>query len=87
MATVLAKYTENRDNNFNLIRFIAASIVLYFHSFTLASGPGATEPLGHFIGMYLGSIAVDILFIQRDCLSLFKVILFDLPGAVVVYFQ
>lgn len=29
MAVLLSKYTDNRDNNFNLIRFIAASLVLY----------------------------------------------------------
>ncbi|MCU7938289.1 MAG: acyltransferase [gamma proteobacterium symbiont of Bathyaustriella thionipta] len=68
MAAVLSKYTDNRDNNFNLIRFIAATIVLYFHSFPLALGPGFPEPVGRLIGMPLGGIAVDIFFVTSGFL-------------------
>ncbi len=68
MKTVLSKYTKNRDNNFNLIRFIAASLVLYSHSFALAIGSGDAEPLRSFIGMTLGTISVDIFFVTSGFL-------------------
>ena len=55
----LSNFTQGgRDNNFNLIRVIAALAVLVSHSFPLA---GATEPFGQIVGM--GGIAVDIFFI------------------------
>lgn len=63
MGTVLSEYTNNRDNNFNLIRFIAASLVLYTHSYALAIGTGDAEPLRNSIGMTWGSIAVDVFFV------------------------
>jgi peptidoglycan/LPS O-acetylase OafA/YrhL len=40
----IADRTECRDNNFNLIRFAAASGVIWFHSYALALKP-ADEPL------------------------------------------
>lgn len=63
MGTVLSEYTNNRDNNFNLIRFIAASLVLYTHSYALVIGTGDAEPLRNSIGMTWGSIAVDVFFV------------------------
>ena len=68
MKTVLSKYTKSRDNNFNLIRFIAASLVLYSHSFALVTGSGDAEPLRNSIGMTFGTIAVDIFFITSGFL-------------------
>lgn len=56
----MSTYATGKDNNFNLIRFIAASLVLFSHSFALTSGSGDAEPLKATIGMTLGSIAVDI---------------------------
>ena len=57
----LSNFTQGgRDNNFNLIRVIAARAVLVSHSFPLA---GATEPFGQIVGMGMGGIAVDIFFI------------------------
>lgn len=50
------------ENNFNLIRFIAACLVMFTHSFALAISPDA-EPLRDYIGMTLGKIAVDIFFV------------------------
>lgn len=52
-----------RDNNFNLIRLLAASAVLVSHCFPLAMGPTAADPLWHAVGMTAGSIAVDVFFV------------------------
>jgi len=68
MGTVLSKYTNNRDNNFNLIRFLAASLVLYSHSFSLAIGTVYAEPFKISLGLTLGTIAVDIFFITSGFL-------------------
>jgi peptidoglycan/LPS O-acetylase OafA/YrhL len=68
MGTLLSTYTHNRDNNFNLIRFIAASLVLYSHSFPLALGTGHTDPIFHATGIGGGTIAVDVFFITSGFL-------------------
>ena len=68
MNNSLAAYATGRDNNFNLIRFIAASLVLFTHSFALSLGTGDAEPLRSTIGMTWGSIAVDIFFITSGFL-------------------
>lgn len=68
MSITLSKYTNNRDNNFNLIRFVAAVAVLYGHSFPLALGAGVPEPLMNLLGISLGSIAVDVFFITSGFL-------------------
>ena len=67
-ATCLAAYTLSKDNNFNLIRFIAATLVLISHSFALLYGSSAFEPLKSTLGMTLGQIAVDIFFITSGFL-------------------
>ncbi len=64
----LSNFTQGRDNNFNLIRIIAAAVVLITHSFALATGNPATEPLHDYLGMTLGSIAVDVFFITSGFL-------------------
>ncbi len=68
MARLLSEYATSRDNNFNLIRFAAASLVLYTHSFALTTGSGDAEPLRGSIGMTWGSIAVDVFFITSGFL-------------------
>jgi len=68
MKTFLSKYTISRDNNFNLVRFIAAFLVLYSHSFDLTLSSIAAEPLKSTLGMSLGRIAVDIFFITSGFL-------------------
>ncbi len=60
---LLAQLATGRDNNFNLIRFIAASLVLVSHSYPLSMGIGYPEPLSDSLGMTWGSIAVDIFFV------------------------
>lgn len=68
MKTPLANYTQNRDNNFNLIRFIAACLVLFTHSFALSLGSGEFEPMRLSLGMTWGDIAVDVFFISSGFL-------------------
>lgn len=56
----LADFSQSRDNNFNLIRLLAALAVLSGHSYALLRQP---EPLGASLGMSIGSIAVDLFFV------------------------
>jgi peptidoglycan/LPS O-acetylase OafA/YrhL len=58
----LSSLAHGRDNNFNLIRIVAALAVLISHSFTLALGPGDYEPIRQILGMTLGVIGVDLFF-------------------------
>lgn len=66
----LAHYTQGRDNNFNLVRIIAAFAVLVSHSFALALGSMVefAEPLKKSLDVTLGSIAVDLFFIASGFL-------------------
>jgi len=64
----LDQLSEGRDNNFNLLRFIAATMVIWSHSFPLALGPGDNEPLRSSLGVTFGSIAVDIFFVSSGYL-------------------
>lgn len=61
-------YSQGRDNNFNLIRIVAALAVLVTHSFALAVGSGDAEPFRESLGMTMGSIAVDVFFITSGFL-------------------
>lgn len=62
----ISDFTCGRDNNFNLIRIIAAYAVLVSHSFPLATG--GAEPFRDTLGMTPGSIAVDIFFVTSGFL-------------------
>ena len=64
----LSKVAVGRDNNFNLIRIVAALAVLVTHSFALAIGTDDAEPFQESLGMTLGSIAVDVFFITSGFL-------------------
>src|SRR4249919_485571 len=66
----LAHYSQGRDNNFNLVRILAAFAVLVSHSFPLAMGliGGMVEPLKARLDVTLGSIAVDLFFIASGFL-------------------
>lgn len=59
----LTDVVHGRNNNFHLLRLIAASAVLYSHSFPLATGDRHTEPLRAAYGCTFGSIAVDLFFL------------------------
>jgi len=63
----LIDYDRSRSNNFNLIRFISALLVLYSHHFILTNTHTNAEPFSN-VGMTLGSIAVDIFFITSGLL-------------------
>lgn len=54
---------SGRNNNFNLLRMLAAWAVLFSHSYALTDGKGLSEPFRHHLGMSLGSIAVDVFFV------------------------
>jgi peptidoglycan/LPS O-acetylase OafA/YrhL len=63
MANTIAALFHGRDNNFNLIRFLAATTVLLDHSFALVAPErvaGAVIDVG---GLELARIAVDVFFI------------------------
>jgi peptidoglycan/LPS O-acetylase OafA/YrhL len=63
----LADYVGGRDNNFNLIRFVAASAVLYSHSYALSTGDKMTEPL-RWLDVTPGMLAVDVFFLTSGFL-------------------
>ncbi|WP_349742876.1 acyltransferase family protein [Roseateles cavernae] len=58
----LADFTSGRDNNFNLIRFLAATLVLVSHSFALSTGRADLEPFRTQLGLSLGDMAVCVFF-------------------------
>ena len=62
----LSSFTNGRDNNFNIIRILAALAVLVSHSFIL-TGIGA-EPIKAVTGITLGGMAVDVFFITSGFL-------------------
>lgn len=59
---------DSKNNNFNLIRMIAATAVIFSHSFALALGERGFEPIKNILGMSLGEIAVNIFFITSGLL-------------------
>ncbi len=71
----LIDVSAGRDNNFNLIRLLSATAVLFSHSFSLSTGAPDAEPLVSLIGMTPASIAVDVFFLASGFLvtaSLFR---------------
>lgn len=68
MSNTLTTYLKGRDNNFNFIRFIAATLVLVSHSYPLFYGTGDSEPLKLLVGMSLGTVAVDLFFVSSGFL-------------------
>ncbi|WP_416396419.1 acyltransferase family protein [Allohahella sp. A8] len=68
MTAYLSEHIGSRDNNFNLIRFVAALLVLISHSFALYYGTADAEPLRDTLGLTLGTLAVDIFFITSGLL-------------------
>lgn len=55
-------FTSGRDNNFNLIRVLAAIAVLISHSFPITRGHGAEDPVEPILGFSLGILAVFTFF-------------------------
>jgi peptidoglycan/LPS O-acetylase OafA/YrhL len=64
----LGDVAYSRDNNFNLIRLLAAYAVLFSHSFVLVTGKGSDEPFMDTIPYSLAGIAVDIFFVTSGFL-------------------
>ncbi len=65
----LSQYADVRDNNFNLLRFLAATLVIYTHSYYLTPGANlGMEPLNQLIGTSFGAVAVDVFFITSGYL-------------------
>ena len=64
----LVDVASGRDNNFNLIRMVAAWAVLLSHSFVLATGSDAAEPLRDSLGKTWSAMAVDVFFITSGFL-------------------
>lgn len=59
----LEQASARRDeNNFNLVRFVAAAAVLVSHAWPLSLGSGAEEPLKRLAGQSLGGMAVLVFF-------------------------
>ncbi len=63
MANTIAALLHGRDNNFNLIRFLAASAVILDHSFVLVAPERAASAMIDFAGLDLARVAVDVFFI------------------------
>lgn len=58
----LSDYLYSRNNNFNLLRFIAAAAVLVSHAWPIVLGPGTKQPLEEATGSTLGHYAVVLFF-------------------------
>jgi len=63
-----AAAASGRDNNFNLVRLAAATAVVVSHSFALATGDPAAEPLWSTLGITLGGLAVVAFFMTSGYL-------------------
>ena len=59
---LLGVLSVGHDNNLNLLRVLAASLVLVSHSYVLATGEPSAEPWTARLGMSPGGVAVDIFF-------------------------
>jgi peptidoglycan/LPS O-acetylase OafA/YrhL len=68
LSSRLADHVVGRDNNLNLMRLTAASMVLVAHSFSLSSGQTDDEPWRVTFGMTPGSVAVEIFFLLSGLL-------------------
>lgn len=64
----VADCATGKDNNFNLLRILAAYAVLVTHCFVLATGDSMMEPMRRDIGMTMGSMAVDVFFVTSGFL-------------------
>jgi peptidoglycan/LPS O-acetylase OafA/YrhL len=63
MANTIATRFHGRDNNFNLIRFVAASAVLLDHCYALVAPEQSAAALLDIGALHIGRLAVDVFFI------------------------
>lgn len=61
-APTLGQLAVGRNNNFNLLRVLAASGVIFSHAYPLTLGPHAVQPLASLLGETLGHVCVLIFF-------------------------
>jgi len=59
----LGDLSNSRSNSFDLIRFIAATMVIWAHSAAFTQGIKAVDPVSKFLHWQFGSGAVEIFFI------------------------
>lgn len=60
----LGEYFRSRQNNFNLIRLVAALTVIYGHSYAVVSAKGGADFFTRLIGWsFSGGVAVDTFFV------------------------
>jgi peptidoglycan/LPS O-acetylase OafA/YrhL len=64
----LSDYAVGRDNNFNLIRLLAALSVLFGHSVGVLGLPSAREFFFDHLGFSLAEMAVDVFFVASGFL-------------------
>ncbi len=64
----LDSLTNGRNNNFNLIRLVAAVLVLLSHCYPLTLGADSPDPLSRYTGKTLGQLAVDVFFVTSGFL-------------------
>jgi peptidoglycan/LPS O-acetylase OafA/YrhL len=64
----LADHFSGRDNNFNLVRVLAAFGVLVTHSVALVGLPPGVEPMRALFGISFGTVAVDTFFVTSGFL-------------------
>jgi len=69
-SSTLYDYTQARHNNFLFVRMLAASMVVYLHSFPLSHYPGLLgDPLGPFWRItHTGTVAVAMFFVTSGYL-------------------
>ncbi|MBU0653556.1 MAG: acyltransferase [Gammaproteobacteria bacterium] len=65
---ILSNYAGSRDNNFNLIRMLAAFIVLIEHSFVLVMNASWSKAQVDHLGDILGRPAIDVFFVTSGFL-------------------
>lgn len=63
MMPTLGSFASVRDNNFNLLRCLAALMVIYAHSWGLSVLGERQDPLRQFLGSSTGALAVNAFFI------------------------
>jgi peptidoglycan/LPS O-acetylase OafA/YrhL len=64
----LSEYAVSRDNNFNLIRLLAALSVLFSHSVGILGLPAEREFFFDHVGLSLAEMAVDVFFVTSGFL-------------------
>lgn len=64
----LGQALKSRDNSFNLLRVVAATLVLLSHAFTVVTGDADNEPMRRWLGVTWGAVAVDVFFIASGLL-------------------